>query len=88
MSLVLQTSQGFLLSGVGGTWEVLSRPLIKPICVNATKALCSPASSGWEGGKGWEGREEPPKSLYRAQPPGRKKPGLLIIRMSRGELGT
>lgn len=39
MSLVLQTSQGFLQSGVGGPWEVLYRPLIKTICVNTTKAL-------------------------------------------------
>lgn len=39
MSLVLQTSQGFLQSGVRRPWEVLYRLLIKTICVKAIKAI-------------------------------------------------
>lgn len=52
MSLVLQTSQGFLQSGVRGPWEVLYRPLIKTICVNATKALFTQFFGAGKGGEG------------------------------------
>lgn len=45
MSLVLQTSQGFLQSGVGGTLGGALQTANKDISVNATKAL-SPSSLG------------------------------------------
>lgn len=61
MSLVLQTSQGFLQSGVGGPWEVLYRPLIKTICVcvNATMTVFAQFfRAGKEGGEGLGNAEQ------------------------------
>lgn len=51
MSLVLQTSQGFLQSGVRGPWEVLYRPQIKTICVNVIKALFTQFFGALKGGE-------------------------------------
>ena len=87
MSLVLQTSQGFLQSGVGGPWEVLYRPLIKTICVNATKALVTQFFGAGKGaGAPGERKHDDWLTAGQGRTPGlvaeqswRKKRGLLFI---------
>lgn len=85
MSLVLQTSQGFLQCGVGGPWEVLYGPLIKTICVNAAMALLAHFFGAGEGSTGGHRVGQDPRLI--AKQPGKKKEGLVFVSRREGRSG-
>ena len=88
MSLVLQTSRGFLQSGVGGTLGGALQTANKDISVNATKAL-SPSSLGLGRDQESGGRQSHNRLTVgqgrspQAEQSGRKKQGLLLHQQER-----